>query len=80
MGTVLSGEENFNQYFANGGNVTDPTVAARLKRYGITGAASQRKWERFDKRFDVTREPNEPHRFGWVVEIDPTTPSRHRES
>ncbi|MFJ9416890.1 PhoX family protein [Streptomyces sp. NPDC101227] len=73
-GTVLSGEENFNQYFANGGSVTDPVVAARLKRYGITGAASQRKWERFDERFDVAREPNEVNRFGWVVEIDPYDP------
>ncbi|WP_432039890.1 PhoX family protein [Streptomyces cucumeris] len=73
-GTVLSGEENFNQYFANGGSVTDPTTAARLKRYGITGAASERKWERFDQRFDVAREPNESHRFGWVIEIDPFDP------
>ncbi|MFJ5799473.1 PhoX family protein [Streptomyces decoyicus] len=73
-GTVLSGEENFNQYFANGGSVTEPTATARLKRYGITGGASQRKWERFDQRFDVAREPNEVHRFGWVVEIDPYDP------
>ncbi|MEU1666576.1 PhoX family phosphatase [Streptomyces sparsogenes] len=73
-GTVLSGEENFNQYFANGGSVTDPATAARLKRYGIAGAATERKWERFDKRFDVAREPNEPNRFGWVIEIDPYDP------
>ncbi|MGP3998596.1 PhoX family protein [Streptomyces sp. 8N706] len=73
-GTVLSGEENVNQYFANGGSVTDPVTAARLKRYGITGGASQRKWERFDQRFDVAREPNESNRFGWVVEIDPYDP------
>ncbi|MES4907029.1 MULTISPECIES: PhoX family phosphatase [unclassified Streptomyces] len=73
-GTVLSGEENFNQYFANGGSVTDPTTAARLKRYGIAGAATERKWERFDKRFDVAQEPNETNRFGWVIEIDPYDP------
>ncbi|KUJ67801.1 phosphatase [Streptomyces albus subsp. albus] len=73
-GTVLSGEENFNQYFGNGGSVTDPETAARLKRYGITGAASERKWERFDQRFDVSREPNETNRFGWVIEIDPYDP------
>ncbi|MET8679816.1 PhoX family phosphatase [Streptomyces sp. NPDC004647] len=73
-GTVLSGEENFNQYFAGGGSVTDPATAARLKRYGIAGAASERKWERFDKRFDVAQEPNESNRFGWVVEIDPYDP------
>ncbi|NXY96536.1 PhoX family protein [Streptomyces sp. BR123] len=73
-GTTLHGEENFNQYFANGGSVTEPVQAARLKRYGITGAASERKWERFDKRFDVVQEPNEANRFGWVVELDPYDP------
>ncbi|GAA0468617.1 PhoX family phosphatase [Streptomyces olivaceiscleroticus] len=73
-GTVLSGEENFNQYFANGDEVTDPKIAERLKRYGIKGGASERKWERFDRRFDVAKEPNETNRFGWVVEIDPFDP------
>ncbi|MFE2755954.1 PhoX family protein [Actinosynnema sp. NPDC059335] len=80
-GTILSGEENFNQYFANAGSVTDPVVKARLSRYGLSGAASTRKWERFDKRFDVAQEPNEVNRFGWVVEIDPldpdSTPVKH---
>ncbi|WP_069813436.1 PhoX family protein [Streptomyces sp. TP-A0874] len=73
-GTVLSGEENFDQYFANAGAVTDPVRAARLKRYGMTGGASERKWERYDRRFDVAKEPNEPNRFGWVVEFDPYDP------
>ncbi|XIE79191.1 PhoX family phosphatase [Streptomyces sp. SBR177] len=66
-GTTLHGEENFNQYFANGSSGTD-------KRYGIGTAASERKWERFDKRFDLAQEPNEAHRFGWVVELDPYDP------
>ncbi|MFJ2925217.1 PhoX family protein [Streptomyces massasporeus] len=73
-GTTLHGEENFNQYFANSGRATD-------KRYGIGTGASERKWERFDKRFDVAREPNEVHRFGYVVEFDPydpeSTPRKH---
>ncbi|MFE9257616.1 PhoX family protein [Streptomyces sp. NPDC006879] len=73
-GTTLHGEENFNQYFANGGSVTEPVQAARLKRYGIGGAASERKWERFDRRFDVAQEPNEVNRFGYVVELDPYDP------
>ncbi|MBB4687315.1 PhoX family protein [Amycolatopsis jiangsuensis] len=73
-GTVLSGEENFHQYFANADKVTDPEQAGRLKRYAIGTGASTRKWERFDKRWDVPREPNEPNRFGWVVEIDPNDP------
>ncbi|MFE6175163.1 PhoX family protein [Streptomyces sp. NPDC056464] len=67
-GTTLHGEENFNQYFANATRATD-------KRYGIGAAATERKWERFDKRFDVAQEPNEPHRFGYVVELDPYDPS-----
>ncbi|PXY31614.1 PhoX family protein [Prauserella muralis] len=73
-GTVLSGEENFNQYFANGGTVTDPAAAERLSRYGIRGGATSRKWERFDKRWDIAQEPNEVNRFGWIVEIDPNDP------
>ncbi|MEV0526969.1 PhoX family phosphatase [Streptomyces sp. NPDC050439] len=73
-GTTLHGEENFNQYFANAEKVTDPAAAARLKRYGVIGAASERKWERFDDRFDLAKEPNEANRFGWVVELDPYDP------
>ncbi|MET7409883.1 PhoX family protein [Streptomyces parvulus] len=73
-GTTLHGEENFNQYFANSGRETD-------KRYGIGTGATERKWERFDKRFDVAKEPNEVHRFGYVVELDPydpeSTPRKH---
>ncbi|GLP65957.1 hypothetical protein TUSST3_25770 [Streptomyces sp. TUS-ST3] len=67
-GTTLHGEENFNQYFAGASRATD-------KRYGIGTGASERKWERFDKRFDVAQEPNEVHRFGYVVELDPYDPS-----
>jgi uncharacterized protein len=73
-GTTLHGEENFNQYFANSSRPTD-------KRYGIGTGATERKWERFDKRFDVAQEPNEVHRFGYVVEFDPydptSTPRKH---
>jgi uncharacterized protein len=80
-GTILSGEENFNQYFANGGQVADPDTKAKLARYGMTGGATTRKWEKFDKRFDLAQEPNEANRFGWIVEIDPldpkSTPVKH---
>jgi secreted PhoX family phosphatase len=73
-GTALSGEENFNQYFANAASVSDPDAKARLARYGMSGGASGRKWERFDDRFDLSKEPNEANRFGWVVEVDPYDP------
>ncbi|MGW0916856.1 PhoX family protein [Streptomyces sp. NPDC002784] len=74
-GTVLSGEENFNQYFANAAAVSDPVTKARLARYGLPTGASTRQWERFDDRFDIGKEPNEPNRHGWIVEIDPYDPT-----
>lgn len=80
-GTVLSGEENFNQYFGTTGTVTDPARLHALRRYGITVGASGRKWERFDQRFDLAAEPNEVNRFGYIVEVDPwnpgSTPVKH---
>ncbi len=70
-GTMLSGEENFNGYFANAEKLTDENAVKRAKRYGITQKASEQRWENFDKRFDVAQEPNEPNRFGYIVELNP---------
>ncbi len=33
------------------------------------------RWHEFDARFDASKHPNEPNRFGWMVEIDPFNPS-----
>ncbi len=74
-GTVLSGEENFNGYFANADKVTGERPAAALKRYGFAEGATLNKWERADKRFDLAQEPNEANRFGYVVEVDPWDPN-----
>lgn len=73
-GTTLHGEENFNQYFGCSAAVADPDGAYR--RYGIPTkvTTSERGWETVDPRFDVAREPNEPNRFGWIVELDPFNP------
>ena len=77
-GTALSGEENFNQYFDKSGEL-DPRYTAQYARYGITG--SGRGWSEVDPRFDLSTEPHEPHRFGWIVEVDPkdptSTPRKH---
>ena len=73
-GTVITCEENFNQYFANNDKNPDAKAKAAHARYGLTAAASERKWERFYDRFDLAKEPNEAFRFGWVVEIDPNDP------
>ena len=48
-------------------------LAASLKRYGVPG--NSYNWGAYYDRFDVTKEPNESHRFGWMVEIDPTDPA-----
>ncbi|WP_027004401.1 PhoX family protein [Corynebacterium halotolerans] len=80
-GTILSGEENFNQYFANARGDLDPRVKESLDRFGIGEGESGRKWERFDDRFDVAKEPNEVNRFGYIVELNPldpdSTPVKH---
>ena len=77
-GTVLSGEENFNQYFVGGDAVADD-VKPKLARYGISTTArypsGSRKWERAQERFDLAKHPNEVNRFGWIVEIDPLDPT-----
>ncbi|WP_163376982.1 PhoX family phosphatase [Dietzia sp. Alg238-R159] len=80
-GTVLSGEENFNQYFGTTGTVSDPERLEALRRYGVSVSRSGRRWEEFDARFDPAAEPNEVNRFGYVVEVDPwdptSTPVKH---
>ncbi|XVV12537.1 PhoX family protein [Actinoplanes sp. CA-131856] len=76
-GTVLSGEENFNQYFV-GGDAVPEADKAKLNRYGITTTArypsGSRKWDRAQERFDLAKHPNEANRFGWIVEVDPFDP------
>lgn len=68
-GTYLSCEENFNYYF-RGREAPTPQEA----RYGISARNDIVRWSQHDPRFDVSRHPNEPNHFGWVVEIDPYDP------
>jgi uncharacterized protein len=74
-GTVLTGEENFNGYFAFSEAVKDETIRKTHTRYGVTAKETTRRWENFYSRFDLSQEANEPFRFGWVVEIDPYDPT-----
>jgi secreted PhoX family phosphatase len=74
-GTIVTGEENFQQYFANLSALPeDDPRFAMLDRFGLNEEASERQWETFYPRFDVAQEPNEAFRFGWGVEIDPYNP------
>lgn len=69
-GTVLSGEENFDGYF-----VAD-SAAFGSRRYGLKNKPSVYGWEAIEPRFDATQPDYaaEPHRFGYIVELDPHDP------
>src|SRR3546814_15601844 len=66
--TYLACEENFNNYF---GTTSDKdTRNAAQKRYGLAPKGAAYRWEEFEARFDYAKEPNEAHRYGWIVAID----------
>ncbi len=67
-GTVLSGEENFHGYFWGKLDEANPE-ARNHKRFGVPD--NWYAWGKFHDRFDVNKEPNEPNRYGWIVEVDP---------
>jgi len=70
-GTYLTCEENFINYFKG---PDEPN--AHERRWGLRkGDPAGYRWHEHDERFDATKHPNEPNRFGWVVEIDPFNPS-----
>jgi secreted PhoX family phosphatase len=71
-GTYIMAEENFHGYFGGelpGGH----TEAANYKRLGVPETTYE--WFKFYDRFDLSKEPNEPNRFGWVVEVDVMDPA-----
>ncbi|MBC7941797.1 MAG: PhoX family phosphatase, partial [Chitinophagaceae bacterium] len=77
-GTFLACEENFNGNFGGTGAVdtgTTTEIGKLNRRYGISAAGFGYRWHTTDPRWDVTSNPNEPHHFGWVVEIDPYDPT-----
>ncbi|TVP45116.1 MAG: PhoX family phosphatase [Halomonas sp.] len=83
--TYLAAEENWSGYFAN----QDADIDRSQARYGIqTRDTGRYQWHRADRddemftRFDASSKGasaaddyrNEPHAFGWMVEIDPMAP------
>jgi hypothetical protein len=69
-GTYLTCEENFIFYF-NGPDKPSPHEA----RWGLRKGGRGYRWHEHEARFDAVQHPNEPNRFGWVVEIDPMDPT-----
>lgn len=68
-GTYLTCEENWHFQFAQRG-----PIRRERRRYAIPTRDFSYGWAAFDERFDLARHPNEPNRFGWVVEVDPYDP------
>ncbi len=69
-GTYLSGEENWAGYFRGPAQPNE-----HERRWGIRPGGGWNKWPEFDERFNAARHPNEPNRFGWIVELDPMDPT-----
>jgi secreted PhoX family phosphatase len=73
-GTMLTAEENIQNYFS--GDPTKGPEAGARKRFGMSGKGRYADWGRYFERFNLDKEPNEPNRHGWIVEIDPYEPER----
>jgi hypothetical protein len=69
-GTYLTCEENFIFYFS-GPEKPD----AHQARWGLRRGGRGYRWHEHEPKFDAAQNPNEPNRFGWVVEIDPMDPA-----
>ncbi|OBQ94496.1 PhoX family phosphatase [Mesorhizobium sp. AA23] len=71
-GTYVMAEENIHGYFS-GELPEGHKEAANYKRLGIPEGAYE--WGAHYDRFNLAKEPNEPNRFGWVVEVDVNDPN-----
>ncbi len=72
LGHVPTCEENFNGVLRERGR-----GAALQKRYGINEHGLRLPLARARRALRRRPHPNEPNRFGWVVEVDPCDPRRH---
>lgn len=70
--TYIMAEENFHGYFL-GELPEGHREAENYERYGVPDGSYE--WGNFHDRFDLSKEPNEPNRFGWVVEVDVEDPN-----
>ena len=70
--TYLTCEENFHFYFESSDSSFSPD--AMQARYGLGNKGLPYGWMQVDDRFDLSKEKQESHRCGYVVEIDPFNP------
>ncbi|MFT5084056.1 MAG: secreted PhoX family phosphatase [Lentisphaeria bacterium] len=69
-GTILTGEENVNGYFA--GDYKKTSEVENYKRFGMFSKI--KGWGDHYDRWNLDKNPNELLHVGWVVEIDPYNP------
>ncbi len=69
-GTYLTCEENVHDYFSTKGGALSPMQ----KRYQLRTTV-QYPHPNFDVLHDSSKHPNEFHKVGWVVELDPYDPT-----
>ena len=79
--TWLMTEENWHFYFGTAqlddkGWPNKGLGGAQEKSWKSFELPGQRaNWWKYVDRFNVDKEPNEPNRFGWIVEVDPLDPN-----
>ncbi|MCA0154574.1 PhoX family phosphatase [Tsukamurella sp. M9C] len=80
-GTMISGEENYTNYFSGTDKPPLDGLKEGWKRYGVGKDEDAHHWMKYEDRFDLSKEPNEINRFGYLVEVNPhdpkSTPIKH---
>ncbi len=80
-GTMISGEENYTNYFSGTDKPPLDGLKEGWKRYGVGKDEDAHHWMKYEDRFDLSKEPNEINRFGYLVEVNPhdpkSTPVKH---
>jgi secreted PhoX family phosphatase len=75
-GTILSAEENFQDCFGERDLLkADEARMWNHIRFNVMRERTKVGFDQVYDRFDLSKEPNEAFRFGWVVEVDPYDPT-----
>lgn len=69
-GTVLTGEENVDEFFW--GNPEHTPEKENYERFHMD--TRYKNWGEYNERWDLQKNPAEPLHVGWIVEIDPFDP------
>ena len=74
-GTILTGEENIQDFFDGSYQSADPMQRENYERFGMRENSWFAGWPAHYDRWQMSSNPNEPLHGGWIVEIDPFDPN-----